>query len=121
IIAGLLKNFAYMIPLVGLMWNYMHTHRKVQDNVLKLQNEMAERSRAEANWAESEKRLRNFLNNARDLIQITTANGEFRFVNRAWQKALKYDDAAIPSLRLEDVVEADERALVRDYFQNVLD
>ncbi len=120
IVAGLLKNFAYMIPLVGLMWNYMHTHRKVQDNVAKLEREMEERSRAEANWAESERRLRNFLDNARDLIQITSDAGEFRFVNRAWQKALGYDDDALRKLRLESIVVPGERDLIRDYFHKVL-
>ncbi len=57
----------------------------------------------------SEYRLQNFLDNANDLIQIISAEGEFLYVNRAWQEILGYSTASLARLRYLDVIHPDNR------------
>ena len=65
--------------------------------------------RSEQAVRESEERLRDFLDNANDLIQSVTPEGRFRYVNRAWRETLGYREDEIPSLSLRDVVHPNHR------------
>lgn len=53
---------------------------------------------------EKESQLRDFFDNATDLIQSITPQGEFLFVNRAWQEALGYSDDELKNMTILDVI-----------------
>jgi len=120
IIACGLKVVAYVIPFTGLVWDYMRAHRAVHDNVDRLRAEMAERVRAEALVADSERQLQRFLDHASDLIQIVASTGAFHFVNRSWREALQYTDQDLADLRWEQVVAPEHREMAQAHFAKVM-
>ncbi len=75
----------------------------------RLRCEVAERRRAESELRESEKQLRDFFDNANDLIQIVSLSGQFLYVNRTWRETLNYSEAEIEHLSLLDIVHPDSR------------
>gem|GEM_PF-686412 len=66
--------------------------------------DITDRKRAERALQESEEKFRDILENANDLIQSISPQGEFIYVNRAWKETLGYEDAEISGLALDDVV-----------------
>ena len=60
--------------------------------------------RSERAVQESETRLRDFMDNANDLVQSVTPDGSFLYVNRAWRESLGYSPEDIPRLRLFDII-----------------
>jgi len=75
----------------------------------RLRCEVAERRRAESELRESEKQLRDFFDNANDLIQIVSLRGQFLYVNRTWRETLNYSEAEIEHLSLLDIVHPDSQ------------
>jgi PAS domain S-box-containing protein len=55
----------------------------------------------------SEKELRDFFDNANDLIQSVDANGFFKFVNKKWKEAMEYSDEEIKKLHFTDILRED--------------
>ncbi len=55
----------------------------------------------------SEKELRDFFDNANDLIQSVDANGFFKFVNKKWKEVLEYSDEEIKKLHFTDILQKD--------------
>src|SRR3990172_9797702 len=76
--------------------------------------------RSERAVQESETRLRDFLDNANDLVQSVTPEGSFLYVNRAWRETLGYSPEDIPRLRLFDIIHPDCREECATLFQRVL-
>jgi diguanylate cyclase (GGDEF)-like protein/PAS domain S-box-containing protein len=70
---------------------------------------MKERARGEAALRESQKLMRDFLDNASDLIYSVDQDGHLVFVNRTWRETLGYDDAELESITLSDIVHPDRR------------
>jgi len=70
----------------------------------RLRSEVVERRRAESELRESENQLRDFFDNANDLIQIVSLSGQFLYVNRTWRATLHYSEAEIEHLLLPDIV-----------------
>jgi len=62
-----------------------------------------------ADLQESENQLRDFFDNANDLIQLVSPDGRFIFVNRAWRKTLGYSEVEIKLLSLVDILHPDNR------------
>ncbi len=62
-----------------------------------------------ADLRESENQLRDFFDNANDLIQSVSPNGRFMFVNRAWQETLGYSEEEIKLFSLFDILHPDSR------------
>lgn len=62
------------------------------------------RKQAESALRESEEKLRDLFENASDLIQSIGADGNFLYVNRAWQKTLGYSEAEIASMTVFDII-----------------
>ena len=85
-----------------------------------LQAEIAERKRAEEALKESEERFRDLFENATDLIQSVTPDGQFLFVNRAWMEALGYSKEQVAGLTLFDIIHPDSQAHCINIFQRVL-
>ena len=59
---------------------------------------------AEIALALSEEKYRDLLDNATDLIQSVSPDGQFLYVNRAWKEALGYAGGEVQKLKLWDVV-----------------
>lgn len=59
-------------------------------------------------------------NNTSDLIHSVTPNGEFLFVNQAWQDTLGYSDEDLKTLRLMDIVDPECQGSCQLIFQDLL-
>ncbi len=86
-----------------------------------LLSDISERKRAEEVLRESEERLRDFFDNANDLIQSVAPDGRFMYVNRAWRETLGYTEDEIAGLSLFDIIHPDSRAHCMEIFQRVMD
>jgi PAS domain S-box-containing protein len=69
---------------------------------------------------ESEEKYRDLFENANDLIQSVTPDGQFVYVNRAWKEALGYDDTELKELNLVDVIHPDNRDHCAEIFSRVI-
>jgi diguanylate cyclase (GGDEF)-like protein/PAS domain S-box-containing protein len=86
----------------------------------KLKQETRQRRASEEALQKNEEMLRDFLDNATDLIQVVDIGGRFLFVNRAWKATLNYSDDDIGSLAFLDIVHPDNRSHCKEVFQRVL-
>ncbi|MBE0603185.1 MAG: PAS domain S-box protein [Deltaproteobacteria bacterium] len=67
-------------------------------------SDITERKAVEKALRDSEERLRDFFDNAIDLIESVTPDGRFLFVNRAWRESLGYTAAEVEGLSVTDVI-----------------
>jgi len=81
---------------------------------------VTERKRAMNALQESEGRVRDFLDNAIDLVQSVSPDGSLLYVNRAWREALGYGDDDIARLTIFDIVAPERRDHCRALFRRVL-
>ncbi len=81
---------------------------------------VTERKRAMGALEESESRLRDFLDNAIDLVQSVSPDGRLLYVNRAWRDTLGYGDDDIGRLTIFDIVAPERRDHCRALFRRVM-
>jgi PAS domain S-box-containing protein len=67
-------------------------------------SDITERKSAEDALRKSEERLRDFFDNAAELIESVSPEGRYLFVNRAWRETLGYAPEEIDGLAVADVV-----------------
>jgi len=67
----------------------------------------------------SERRFRNFFENAIGLMSMHDMDGNILSVNEKGREVLKYEKEEVPSLNLKDLVPADHRGLLNQYLQRV--
>jgi len=79
-----------------------------------------ERKESEKALRESEERLFDFLDNANDLIQSVSPNGQILYVNRAWLQALEYSKNEIPDLTLFDIIHPSCQQFCLNRFEQVM-
>ncbi len=80
----------------------------------------AEMLRALKLFHEQERRLRDFMENANDLIQSVGPDGRIRFANRKWRELLGYADHEIGNLNIFDLVDPEYRAHCEAMFRRVV-
>jgi two-component system cell cycle sensor histidine kinase/response regulator CckA len=68
---------------------------------------VTERKKSELALRRSEERLRDFFDNASDLIQSVSAEGRFLYVNRAWKETLGYAEDEMDRLTVFDIIAPD--------------
>jgi len=68
----------------------------------------------------SRERIRDFLNNVGELIQIVDPDGKFLFVNHAWTKTLGYTREEADSLTLFDIVHPDHVESCKKLFHSLI-
>jgi len=79
--------------------------RKVEVQLHQLNEELENRvEQRTAEVIEREAQLRDFFDNATDLIQSITPEGKFLFVNRAWKQTLGYSPQDLMNLKIRDVI-----------------
>ena len=67
----------------------------------------------------SQARLRDFINNVEDIIQIVDADGKFRFVNNSWLRTFGYSKQEAKKLSVFDVIHPDDLEHCTDIFQSL--
>jgi PAS domain S-box-containing protein len=83
--------------------------------------DITERKRAESALLESKQDLKDFLDNATDLIQSVAPDGSFLFVNSGWKELLGYDDSDLPGLMFNDIIHPEKRDHCKGLFKKVLE
>jgi PAS domain S-box-containing protein len=83
--------FTIFVVILGLL--YAHALQKRE-----------EAARMYKQLQHSEERLRDFLENANDIIQSVDAQGRFVFTNRAWREALGYGPGEVSGLAIDDII-----------------
>ncbi|MBW4637596.1 MAG: PAS domain S-box protein [Gloeocapsa sp. UFS-A4-WI-NPMV-4B04] len=83
-------------------------------------SDISDRIQAEKALRESEEQYRALFENASDLIQIVGSNGQFIFVNSAWQKTLGYSEVEIVNLSIFDTIHPEQRSHYLKLFQRVI-
>ncbi len=69
---------------------------------------------------QSEAVLRDFLDNANDMIQMISPDGKFLYVNRAWREKLGYSEEESARLNLMEILHPDCREHCMAMFERVL-
>ncbi len=119
--AHLLKILANTSVLAGLMISVFVTFRSettaletVRQTNLAMAREVEVRSQAES-------KLRDFFDNANDLIQITDAEGSLAYVNRAWAATFGYEEGAVDGQNLYTLLRPSNRTELEDAFRRLIE
>lgn len=81
---------------------------------------ISDRKQAEVALQESENRYQDLFENASDLIQSVTTEGDFIYINRAWQETLGYDEAEIRQMKVYDIIHPDSLVDCLEVFGRVM-
>ncbi len=74
------------------------------DTITLVGENITERKKIREALESSNAQLKDFLDNANDLVQIFTPDGNFLFVNKIWKNKLGYDDNEIPTLSFRNTI-----------------
>lgn len=83
------------------------------------QTNINEKKRTEEALRESEQNVRDFLDNAIDLVQSLSPDGRILYTNRAWRETLGYRPEEISRITIYDVVAPDARDHCREVMRRV--
>ena len=95
--------------------------RKVEVQLHQLNEELENRvEQRTAEVIEREAQLRDFFDNATDLIQSINPEGEFLFVNRAWKETLGYSDQDLMNVTIKHVIHPRNLPHCMEMMQSIL-
>ncbi|APB34528.1 sensory box histidine kinase/response regulator [Gloeomargarita lithophora Alchichica-D10] len=94
-------------------------HQQDTEYVIATGIDVTEQQQARVALSASEARYRDLFENAHDLIQSVDIHGHFIYVNRAWKRALGYQDEQIKNLTLWEVIHPDSVEHCRQGFQRL--
>jgi len=77
------------------------------------------RRQAERALVENEERLRDFMDNAKDFIQVVDADGKFLYANHYWTEVLGYESGDFEDLTVFDVVHQDSLELLKEKLEEI--
>ncbi len=63
--------------------------------------------------------LQDLIDNTTDLIQISSLEGRFLFVNKSWLETLRYQSSDLASLNIKDVIHPDFLEITLDKFRRI--
>lgn len=122
----LLKLVSYVSVLMGLLMSVYVSFRReasASEEILEanqaLAREVTVRAAAERTLQESQDRLRDFLDNAHDLIQSTDPDGTILYVNQAWKRTLGYEGEEVEGRNLFTLVDPECVDACREIFSRV--
>jgi PAS domain S-box-containing protein len=82
--------------------------------------DITERKQAEEELTQSKERYQDLFDNTSDLIQSIKADGQFIYVNKAWQKVLGYSKDEIANLKVWNIIHPDSLPHCEEVFQRVM-
>ena len=115
--AHILKIIANVMVLAGLMISVYVTFRSETTALDTVRQTNIAMAREVEVRTEAEHRLRDFLDNANDLIQITDAEGSLAYVNRAWASTFGYEEDAVEGQNLYEMVHPSNRDELEEAFR----
>ena len=90
------------------------------DEITLVGEDITEKKRVIKALKESNEHLYDLFENANDLIQVFTIDGQMLFVNNAWKNTLGYADDEIIKLSIGDLLHPDYREDTLDILQQIL-
>ena len=117
--AHLLKIGSDVSVLAGLMISVFVTFRSEASALETVRQTNLAMAREVEVRAETEHRLRDFLDNANDLIQITDAEGSLAYVNRAWTATFGFEEEAVKGENLYSLLRPSNRVELETAFRRL--
>lgn len=96
-----------------------NTDGKLSETTL-VGEDVTEKKRVIKALKETNEQLHDLFENANDLIQVFSLEGDIIFVNNAWKNTLGYVDDEITSLNFKDIVHKDYQQATFDHLQKIL-
>ena len=115
--AHFLKILANVSVLAGLMISVFVTFRSETTALETVRQTNLAMAREVEVRAQAEHRLRDFFDNANDLIQITDAEGSLAYVNRAWAATFGYQQSAVDGQNMYTLLHPSNRAELEEAFR----
>ena len=117
--AHLLKIASNACVLLGLMVSVYVTFRSETTALETVRVTNLAMAREVNVRAEAEHRLRDFLDNANDLIQITDAEGSLSYVNSAWEATFGFEEQAVRGKNVYSLLRPSNRVELETAFRRL--
>jgi PAS domain S-box-containing protein len=117
--AHFLNIMANVSVLAGLMISVFVTFRSETTALETVRQTNLAMAREVKVRAQAEYRLRDFFDNANDLIQITDAQGSLAYVNRAWAATFWYEQSAVDGQNMYTLLHPSNRAELKEAFRRL--
>lgn len=85
-----------------------------------IDRDITKRKKAQEEVRESEERYRDLFENASDLLQIVSPDGQILYVNRAWRETFGYSEEEIGKLSIFDIIDPSYCQHCEETFRQVL-
>lgn len=124
---------AFAFPIVdegemlGVIVVFSHKVQPLDQDLLQVMStigsqigQFIKRKQAEKALLEREEQYRDLFENASDLIQSVTPEGNFLYVNRAWQETLGYSKTEIAKMTLFDIIHPQSQVNVQEVIRKLI-
>lgn len=120
------KNMEDRIISKSKEWVYIRYATVILNNPLDpasgitlVAEDITEKNRVTLALKRSNSRLQELFDNAHDLIQVFSIEGEFKFVNQSWKDKIGYTDDELVHLRFFDIVHPDYRVHTENFLKHL--